>query len=304
MSAPTLMRAVRQAEAQVIRIGRARATRYGLRESWPGLDESRFPALRVSEDGVARSAGEMFTLASRHTVWMPAGAVSAGLPVELADARPSRFLGRHFAAHPDLRLPARLADRSDRHVLLAMWRRGEDLPGNLVLGDESSTRWQSLDPGARTRDDYPELAEATIAGRPPGSWAGGERPKVGGCVARRHRLVTFAAHSADAAARRWCDLLVTEALAPDAVSSHGASAARAQIVATPAHGFLGSERLDRAGARGRVGRVHDVPRNPLLTRLHLRQLDGHLGGSSPGTARGGEIPRAGWRDASVLACAS
>jgi len=265
VSAPTLMRAVRQAEAQVIRIGRGRATRYGLRESWPGLDGSRFPVFRVSEDGVAQSAGEMFTLASRHTVWMPAGTVSAGLPVELADARPSGFLGRHFAAtHADLRLPARLADWSDRHVLLAMSRRGEDLPGNLVLGDESFTRWQSLDPGARTRDDYPELAEATIAGHPPGSSAGGERPKFGVCIAGRHMLVKFAARSADAAARRWWDLLVMEALALDVVSSHGVSAARAQIVVTPAHGFLESERFDRVGVRGRVAvlslaAVHDDP---------------------------------------------
>jgi hypothetical protein len=247
------MRAVRHAEAQIIRIGRGRATRYGLREVWPGLDGSRFPVFRVSGDGAAQSAGEVFTLASRQTVWMPAGAVSDGLPIALADARPSGFLGRAFAAiHADLRLPARLADWSDRHILIALSRRGDDLPGNLILGDESFARWQALDSGAKSRDDYPALAEATIAGHPPGSSAGGERPKFGVCVAGRHMLVKFAARSADAAARRWCDLLVMEALALDVVSSRGVSAARAHIVATPTHGFLESERFDRVGARGRV----------------------------------------------------
>jgi hypothetical protein len=207
----------------------------------------------VSETGVAQAAGEVFTLAGRQTIWMPAGTVSGGLPLDLADARPSGFLGRHFAAaHADLRLPARLVDWSDHHILLAMSRRGEDLPGNLLLGDESFTRWQTLDTASRTRDDYPALAEATIAGHPPGSSAGGERPKFCVCVDGRHRLVKFAARAPDPVARRWCDLLVMEALALEAVSSYGVSAAHTRIVETPSHRFLESERFDRVGARGRI----------------------------------------------------
>jgi len=265
ISAPTMMRAVRQAGARVVRIGRGRATRYGLRELWPGLDASRFPVFRVSESGVAQSAGDVFTLASRQTVWMPAGTVSNGLPTGLADARPSGFLGRHFAAnHADLRLPARLADWSDHHVLIAMSRRGDDLPGHLILGDESFARWQAVDVVPRSRDDYPELAEETIAGHPPGSSAGGERPKFGVFVNGRHVLIKFAARSSDAVARRWCDLLVMEALALDVVSSHRVSAASTQIVETPSHWFLESERFDRVGRRGRIAvlslaAVHDDP---------------------------------------------
>ena len=96
-----------------------------------GLGHIAVPRLSSVRNGRCSAAGEVFTLAGRQTVWMPAGTVSGGLPLELADARPSGFLGRHFAAaHADLRLPARLADWSDHHVLLAMARRGEDLPGN------------------------------------------------------------------------------------------------------------------------------------------------------------------------------
>jgi hypothetical protein len=255
VSPATLMRALRDAGPNVIRIGRGRATRYGLRQSWPNLDAWRFPVFRVTEEGTAQSAGELVTLVARQAVWMPAGTVSSGLPRELADARPSGFLGRHFAAvHADLRLPARLADWSDHHILIAMSRRGEDLPGNLIIGDESFARWQALEHVSRTHDDYPELAEATIAGHPPGSSAGGERPKFGVLVDGRHVLVKFAARggAGDVVARRWCDLLVLEALALNVVSSCGISAAHTTIVETASHWFLESERFDRVGVRGRV----------------------------------------------------
>ena len=138
------------------------------------------------------------------------GTVMSGLPAELADARPSGFLGRHFAAvHADLRLPPRLSDWSDHHILLAMSRRGEDLPGNLLVGEESFARWQGTEPVSRCRDDYPALAEATIAGHPPGSSAGGERPKFGALVGNQHMLVKFSGRGGigDMAARRWCDLV-------------------------------------------------------------------------------------------------
>ncbi len=261
------MRAVREAGPDIVRIGRARATRYGWRQSWTGLDASRLPVFRITETGSAQSAGELVTLAARQTVWMPAGTVAEGLPTEIADARPAGFLGRHFSAmHADLRLPARLADWSDHHVLLAMSRRGEDLPGNLIVGDESFARWQALETGIKTHDDYPELADATITGRPPGSSVGGERPKFGVCVDGRHRLVKFAARggAGDAVARRWCDLLVLEALALDEVSSCGISTPVTRIIETPSHWFLESGRFDRAGVRGRIGvlslaAVHNDP---------------------------------------------
>ena len=255
VSPATLMRLVRDGRADVLRIGRGRATQYGLRQSWPNLDGSRFPLFRITENGTAVSAGELLTLAARQSAWMPVGTVSNGLPIELSDARPSGFLGRHFATlHADLRLPPRLADWSDHHILTAMSRRGEDLPGNLIVGDESFARWQALDNLPRTRNDYPALAESTIAGHPPGSSVGGERPKFGVLVDRRHMLVKFAARrgAADLVARRWCDLLILEALALQVVSSRGISAARTNIVETPSHWFLESERFDRVGRGGRA----------------------------------------------------
>jgi hypothetical protein len=261
------MRAVRAAADDVVRIGRGRATRYGWRQVWPTLETSRFPVFRIDEQGAARPEGELFTLAARQTVWMPSGDVSNGLPIELADARPSGFLGRHFAAtHADLRLPARVGDWSDHHILSAMSRRGEDSPGNLLIGDETFARWQALEAVTRTRRDYTALAEATIEGHPPGSSAGGERPKFGVMVDGRHMLVKFARRGGegDATARRWCDLLVLEALALHVVASRGIPAARTHVVDMATHCFLESERFDRVGARGRLAvvslaAIHDDP---------------------------------------------
>jgi hypothetical protein len=248
------------------------------------LDASRFPLFRILETGTARSEGELFTLVARQTVWMPTGTVSDGLPIALADARPSGFLGRHFAAmHADLRLPARVLDWSDHHILLAMSRRGEDMPGNLVVGDESFARWQALDIPARTRGDYPELAEATIAGHPPGSSAGGERPKFGAFVDGRHVLVKFAARggAGDAVARRWCDLLVLEALALDVVAARGVPAAQTSLLDTGSHCFLESERFDRVGIKGRVAvlslaAVQDDPADPWARAAVLLRDTGRL----------------------------
>lgn len=262
VSPATLMRAVRAAGDSVVRLGRARATRYGLRETWPNLDRSRFPVFRISAAGDAQSVGELFTLARRQSVWMPSESVADGLPVEIADARPSGFLGRHFAAtHADLHLPARLADWSDHHILLALARRGDDLPGDLIVGDESFARWQEMRVVPRTRSEYPDIAEATLAGDPPGSSAGGERPKFGVYVDGRHALVKFARRG-NAVATRWCDLLVLESIALEVIASRGIDAASGRLIETDTHVFLETTRFDRVGERGRVAvislaAVHD-----------------------------------------------
>ena len=266
VSAATLMRMVNAGGAEMIlRIGRARATQYALREAWPNLAGSRFPLIRIGESGAAVSAGELITLAAHETAWMPIGTVVAGLPAELADARPSGFLGRHFTAvHADLRLPPRLSDWSNHHILLAMSTRGEDLPGNLIVGEESFARWQSMEPVRRCRDDYPALAAATMAGHPPGSSAGGERPKFGALVDHQHMLVKFSGRGGigDLAARRWCDLLVLEGIALQVVAAQGIPTANANVIETPDYWFLESERFDRLGVRGRtavisLAAVHD-----------------------------------------------
>src|SRR3989442_13916782 len=67
VSPATLMRMVRDVGADVIRIGRGRATQYALRQQWPNLDSSRFPLFRVTDTGAAVSAaGHVMHLVARH----------------------------------------------------------------------------------------------------------------------------------------------------------------------------------------------------------------------------------------------
>src|SRR5207253_10921946 len=145
----------------------------------------------------------------------------------------------------DLRLPPRLTDWSDHHILLAMSRRGEDLPGNFVIGEESFARWQVLEPVSRSRDDYPALAEATIAGHPPGSSAGGERPKFGALVGNQHMLVKFAGRGGIGAmpAGRGAVGRPQGGLGLQGVGDGAIRAAAQTAVESPVRGFRVPERL-------------------------------------------------------------
>jgi len=160
-------------------------------------------------------------------------------------------MGRAFPGqHSDLPLPTRISDWSNDHILIGLARRGEDLGGNLVLGEESIERWFSRPPLPVTRIDYPRLAEAAAAGEPAGSSAGGERPKFGAYVNGRHNIVKFVARG-DLIAQRWEDLLRLEALALDVLREGGIAAVEAELVETKPYIFLEIVRFDRVGERGR-----------------------------------------------------
>jgi len=116
----------------------------------------------------------------------------------------------------------------------------------------SFARWQALGSVSRSRDDYPALAEATIAGHPPGSSAGGERPKFGVLVDDQHMLVKFAGRggTGDVVARRWCDLLILEGIALQVGTSHGIPAAHTNVIATPTMRFWKASDLIARGCAG------------------------------------------------------
>jgi HipA-like C-terminal domain len=263
VSPATLMRRVRLERGKVLVLGRGRATRYALRREVKGLDTD-LPLLRIDSSGKPSSGGDLVVLASDEIAWMPAGMVFKGLPPEMADVQPSGFMGRAFARkHADLALPQRISDWSNDHALLALSRRGEDLPGNLILGRESIDRWFASRLVAVTRDDFPRLASAAIAGDPPGSSAGGERPKFGAFVDDRHTMVKFASGD-DSSARRWKELLFLEALALAVLREGGVDAADAAILEREGGVFLEVLRFDRFGERGRravmsLASVHQDP---------------------------------------------
>ncbi len=250
ISPATLMRWIRAEGGSVVALGRGRATRYGLRREIEGL-EPDLPILRIDTSGTPRAVGQLVALAAEETAWKPGGIVFKGLPPEIADMQPSGFMGRAFPhQHADLSLPLRIQDWSKDHVLVALARRGDDLPGNLILGRESIDRWFARRPIPVTRGDYQTLASAAISGEPPGSSAGGERPKFGAYVDGHYLLVKFAAGD-DPATRRWKDLLNLEALALETLRKGGVPAVDATIFETPTHTFLEVPRFDRVEERGR-----------------------------------------------------
>jgi len=247
----TLANAYRREIRQVLRFGQARATRYAARQILPGLDTDEFPVFRVDEAGNIRPAGQLVTLVATESVWLPDAKVIDGLPPEMHDVAPKGFLGRSYARHhSDLGLPNDAINWSDNHILAALSRRGEDLPGNLVIGRESFDRYQQLRHETYTTDDFPRLSDDAIAGEHVGSSAGGEQPKFTAFVDGQHRIVKFATDATDNA-RRWQDLLALEHTASQTLRDAGIDAARTELVDVDGLRCLIVDRFDRIGEMGR-----------------------------------------------------
>jgi hypothetical protein len=164
---------------------------------------------------------------------------------------PQGYLGQGFPARfPELGLPPRVTDWSDDHRLIALARRGEDCVGDLIVGNESFSRFVAWEPRRVAREEYPQLAERSAI-EAIGSSAGGERPKFGVFSRERHVLVKFAPEARSGAARRWQDLLWCEWKALETVAAAGVAAARARLVDVRGWRFLEVDRFDRIGERGR-----------------------------------------------------
>lgn len=250
-SRQTLANACRREAGQVLRFGRARATRYAARQILPGLETDEFPVFRVDESGTIRPAGQLVTLVATESVWLPDPAVIDGLPPEMGDIAPKGFLGRSYACrNADLGLPENVTSWSDNHVLIALSRRGEDLPGDLVLGRESFNRFQALQHEIHTTDDFPRLSAEALAGEHVGSSAGGEQPKFTAFLDGEHRIVKFATDLTDNA-RRWQDLLLLEHSALQTLRDAGIDAAQTAILDIDGLRCLVIDRFDRVGELGR-----------------------------------------------------
>ncbi len=251
ISRATLKNAYEREGRRILRLGRARSTRYAARRVLPGLASDEFPVFRVDESGGAASVGTLITLAADESVWLPDETILDGLPPEMHDVAPRGFLGRSFARrHAELGLPGDVTAWSDHHVLIALSRRGEDLPGNLVVGRESFDRFQRLEHRQHTAEDFPALSEAALAGEHAGSSAGGERPKFTAFFEGSHRIVKFATDETDNA-RRWQDLLLLEHVALETLRDAGIPAAETRLLDVHGLRSLVITRFDRIGRSGR-----------------------------------------------------
>ena len=254
ISQPTISRALAAISDDVVRIGSGRAIQYALRDAGRGTGD--VPVYRIAVDGTIRRLGMLIPVCpSGYVMQQENGRClhSDGLPWWLRDMCPQGFLGRAYAqSHAGaLGLPPSLSDWSEAQVVRALTAHGEDVVGNLLLGDVARERFINAPPPVPVeRSLYPALAEAAERGDVPGSSAGGEQPKFTAYIGR-HVIVKFTAAEDNPVAQRWRDLLAAEQLAAEVLAAAGVPASRSTLFDIAGQRFLEIERFDREGALGR-----------------------------------------------------
>ncbi len=278
ISQPTVSRLIAQAGERVVRIGRARATRYSLAHSIARAG-SHWTLYRIDTEARPERLGELHALHGDGFHFEPDGDRSAlmhhdfasgvypGVPWFLDDQRPQGFLGRAFARRIAADIGAAddiLMWRGD-DIVLALLGHGEDQPGDLVLGEISLQRalHEILDPSDALSADarserYPLLADAALRGNAIGSVAG-EQPKFALTLRNEDGflpvIVKFSERIDTPSGRRWADLLIAEHHACSVLREHDLAAAESQIVEAGTRVFLQSTRFDRTPVLGRRGLV-------------------------------------------------
>lgn len=282
ISQPTLSRLVGQLGESILRFGKARQTQYALRRKLGA--HTTFPLYRVNTTGNLEQWGLLHPI-------MPEGylvetwatpqnearmELHQGLPWFLQDMRPQGFLGRSFARFycTQLGLPIDPNHWSDDQALLALANIGDDIPGNLIIGEESASRFQTVamfsnldlenqsSSAGYQRQKYPELARKALLGEVFGSSAGGEQPKFNIEILRDdkpvHVMVKFTTPQDNAATQRWRSLLICEHIAFQ-VLSELLPCSDSELLTDDVDGvpqfFLEVPRFDRVGESGRRGVV-------------------------------------------------
>jgi len=278
VSQPTVSRLLASAGNSIVRIGKARASRYALSRQI-GRAGSRWPLYRIGPEGQPATLGELRALHGESFHFAPAGPRPAflhgefadglvpGLPWFLDDQRPQGFLGRAFARRvsADIAAPDDLGRWSADDIVLALLRHGENGTGDLVLGEGTLQRalQAMLSPPAIAMSEravrYPALADAALAGEDIGSSAGGEQPKFTALLQAtdgyRAVIVKFSERAGTPAAQRWADLLRCEYIASEILRTHGIAAADIELLEADGRVFLQSTRFDRTAMLGRCGLV-------------------------------------------------
>ena len=263
LSQPTVSRALSALvkQGRLLKVGAARSQQYLLPRHIEGVG-SQIGMVRVDTQGRVSPFARMVALpGGRFWVNEADGLtqIHDGLPWFLDDMRPQGFMGQTFVQnHPELSLPADLRHWNDDHALKAMVLAGDDLPGNLIVGEQALAGYLS---GVRQTAvvqhpevDYPRLALLAMQGAQPGSSAGGEQPKFSALVNGQAMLVKFSPSGNAPGDERSRDLLVCEHIALQTLAAAGLPAAESQIVIAGGRVFLQSRRFDRTD-KGRIGMV-------------------------------------------------
>ena len=279
ISQPTVSRLISDAGSRIVRLGRARTTRYALTREIARAG-SHWPLYRIDADGKPHTLGELHALTRDEFFFEPNGSrptlthgnfasgLFPGLPWFLDDQRPQGFLGRSFARRVagEIAAPDDLKHWQPDDIVLALLRHGDDAPGDLVLGEASLQKAMQgvILPADTVAQDqrstrYPQLAEAALRGEDVGSSAGGEQAKFAVTLQSGEGttpvIVKFSESTQTRAGRRWADLLICEHHASAVLREFDLPAARNEIIESESRVFLQSTRFDRTPALGRRGFV-------------------------------------------------
>lgn len=265
ISQPTFWRTLQTLRDEILAFGATRAICYALRDRARTAD---IPVYRVDEAGNTHHVGVLIAVKPEGFLLQETGGKSQhsdGLPWWLDDMRPQGYLGRVWAqqhAHA-LALSPHLSDwqHEPACILRALLQEGDDLPGNLLLGDAMRARFHNtpvspaLSLTAR-RQHYVQLAQQIASGNIPASSVAGEQPKFTTYAmtaqGARHLIVKFSELPENEVTERWRDLLLAEYHALQTLGAAGIAAAETSILDHGGQRFLEIVRFDRVNAKGRL----------------------------------------------------
>ena len=313
----TIARTLPDFGEELVTLGATRSTRYLLRRVVRNIG-GRWPVYRIDENGRAGEWAELEALHERlwRINWVGTPPEWAGLfteenglwsgfPFFLGDARPQGFLGRAIAGRISrtLQLPDDPRSWSDEDVLVYHQAAGEDLPGNLLVGDDCLRRAlaRSADlPGGNViseadRESFYPMQAMDIAQSLPGSSAGGEQPKF--LITLRDAsggfqpvLVKFSAPMDQPTGQRWADLLLCEFHAHQILAEAGLANAGARLLDAGGRRFLEIPRFDRNGPGGRRGVVSlEALASALIGSLSRNWIDAVAELHGRGLIAGGDL---------------
>ncbi len=239
---------------------------------------TRVPIFQIRADGSDTPLGEWVHEEHRLVLSRPGfplfppgeHVLGSELPWVFWDMCPTGYMGRSFFRRVhELALPPDPQLWSARDALRALSHFGQDLSGNLIVGDASLARWHGL---RQSRQQLPPRAAVTsermtaivdehlaqLEGPPGGNAApsslGGERPKfIQWNPDGADELVKFSPPRSTLLGQRWWDLLHVEELCSAVLRAHGYCAVEARTERAGERALLFVRRFDRRPGFGRRG---------------------------------------------------
>lgn len=272
VSQSQISRLIASSGLKITRVGGSKNTIYAAVRAVRQLQDHLTPVFKIAEDGSASLFGklssihpEAFLFHSDTNTWPLETRNKAhfySMPYFIQDAKPQGFMGRNFAKDnsASLSIPDNPSHWTDDDILVAMSIMGEDLPGDLIVGEASYQRFLEKILNIIEESDinsaYLDLASEALSSGSAGSSAGGEFPKFTATRVRNesaaHVIVKFSGNGDSPSERRWSDLLRCEAHASSSIASVlNVESSASLAFSSGGRTFMESVRFDRVGLHGR-----------------------------------------------------